>query len=68
MLCTFANNQIHRIWERTFSEDKFQAYVDAENKVEPKDWMPENTAEPLFAKSLNTLIAKLLGCSLRRIG
>jgi len=22
-------------------EDRFQAYVDAENKVEPKDWMPE---------------------------
>ena len=22
-------------------EARFQAYVDAENKVEPKDWMPE---------------------------
>lgn len=29
-------------------EDRFQAYVDAENKVEPKDWMPEKYRKTLI--------------------
>lgn len=29
-------------------EDRFQQYVDAENKVEPKDWMPEKYRKTLI--------------------
>jgi ring-1,2-phenylacetyl-CoA epoxidase subunit PaaA len=29
-------------------EDRFQAYVDGENKVEPKDWMPEKYRKTLI--------------------
>lgn len=29
-------------------EERFQAYVDAENKVEPKDWMPEKYRKTLI--------------------
>lgn len=33
----------------TFSlEERFQAYVDGENKVEPKDWMPEKYRQTLI--------------------
>ena len=28
-------------------EERFQAYVDGENKVEPKDWMPEKYRKTL---------------------
>ncbi|KAB2810214.1 1,2-phenylacetyl-CoA epoxidase subunit PaaA [Phaeocystidibacter luteus] len=29
-------------------EERFQAYVDAENKIEPKDWMPERYRKTLI--------------------
>lgn len=29
-------------------EEKFQAYIDAENKIEPKDWMPEKYRQTLI--------------------
>ncbi|NVK03385.1 MAG: 1,2-phenylacetyl-CoA epoxidase subunit A [Flavobacteriia bacterium] len=29
-------------------EERFQAYVDAENKIEPKDWMPEKYRKTLI--------------------
>ena len=29
-------------------DQKFQDYVDAENKVEPKDWMPEDYRKHLI--------------------
>ena len=35
--------EIRNIMGEEFSlEHRFQAYIDAENKIEPKDWMPEN--------------------------
>lgn len=34
--------------KETSLEDRFQHYVDAENKVEPKDWMPEKYRKTLI--------------------
>lgn len=34
--------------ETTSLEDNFQAYVDAENKIEPKDWMPDHYRKTLI--------------------
>ena len=31
-------------------ENRFQQKIDDEIRIEPKDWMPENTGKHLFAR------------------
>ena len=42
-------------------EDKFQAYVDAENKVEPKDWMPEKYRRTLIRQISQHAHSEIIG-------
>ena len=42
-------------------EDKFQAYVDAENKVEPKDWMPEKYRQTLIRQISQHAHSEVIG-------
>ncbi len=42
-------------------EDKFQSYVDAENKVEPKDWMPEKYRRTLIRQISQHAHSEIIG-------
>ena len=42
-------------------EEKFQAYVDAENKVEPKDWMPEKYRKTLVRQISQHAHSEIIG-------
>ena len=42
-------------------EDKFQSYVDAENKVEPKDWMPEKYRKTLIRQISQHAHSEIIG-------
>ena len=42
-------------------EEKFQAYVDAENKVEPKDWMPEKYRKTLVRQISQHAHSEVIG-------
>ena len=42
-------------------EDKFQAYVDAENRVEPKDWMPEKYRKTLIRQISQHAHSEIIG-------
>lgn len=46
----------------------FQARIDNDEKIEPKDWMPESIARHTFVKFHNTHIPKLLECCPKEIG
>jgi ring-1,2-phenylacetyl-CoA epoxidase subunit PaaA len=62
-LCfNFVNDQIHRYMGTNISlEEKFQAYVDAENKVEPKDWMPEKYRKTLVRQISQHAHSEVIG-------
>jgi ring-1,2-phenylacetyl-CoA epoxidase subunit PaaA len=46
----------------TFSlEERFQAYVDAENKVEPKDWMPEKYRQTVIRQVSQHAHSEIIG-------
>ena len=49
------------------SEDKFQAYVDAENGVEPKDWMPEKYRKTLIRQISQHAHNEIIGMQPRPI-
>lgn len=42
-------------------EERFQAYVDAENKVEPKDWMPEKYRQTLIRQISQHAHSEIIG-------
>jgi ring-1,2-phenylacetyl-CoA epoxidase subunit PaaA len=42
-------------------EERFQAYVDAENKVEPKDWMPEKYRKTLIRQISQHAHSEVIG-------
>lgn len=42
-------------------EERFQAYVDAENKVEPKDWMPEKYRQTLIRQISQHAHSEVIG-------
>jgi ring-1,2-phenylacetyl-CoA epoxidase subunit PaaA len=42
-------------------EDKFQSYVNAENKVEPKDWMPEKYRRTLIRQISQHAHSEIIG-------
>ena len=42
-------------------EDKFQSYVDAEKKVEPKDWMPEKYRRTLIRQISQHAHSEIIG-------
>lgn len=42
-------------------EEKFQAYVDGENKVEPKDWMPEKYRKTLVRQISQHAHSEVIG-------
>jgi ring-1,2-phenylacetyl-CoA epoxidase subunit PaaA len=42
-------------------EEKFQDYVDAENKVEPKDWMPDNYRKTLVRQISQHAHSEIIG-------
>jgi ring-1,2-phenylacetyl-CoA epoxidase subunit PaaA len=46
----------------TFSlEERFQAYVDAENKIEPKDWMPEKYRQTVIRQVSQHAHSEIIG-------
>ena len=62
MCFNFVNDQIHRYMGTNISiEEKFQAYVDAENKVEPKDWMPEKYRKTLVRQISQHAHSEVIG-------
>src|SRR6056300_1190389 len=63
LLCfNFVNDQIHRYMGTNISlEEKFQDYVDAENKVEPKDWMPDNYRKTLVRQISQHAHSEIVG-------
>lgn len=62
MCFNFVNDQIHRYMGTNVSlEEKFQAYVDAENKVEPKDWMPEKYRKTLVRQISQHAHSEVIG-------
>ena len=62
MCFNFVNDQIHRYMGTNISlEEKFQAYVDAENKVEPKDWMPEKYRKTLVRQISQHAHSEVMG-------
>ena len=62
MCFNFVNDQIHRYMGTNISlEEKFQAYVDAENKVEPKDWMPEKYRKTLVRQISQHAHSEIIG-------
>lgn len=42
-------------------EERFQAYVDAENKIEPKDWMPEKYRQTLIRQISQHAHSEVIG-------
>lgn len=42
-------------------EERFQAYVDGENKVEPKDWMPEKYRQTLIRQISQHAHSEIIG-------
>ena len=42
-------------------EERFQAYVDAENKIEPKDWMPEKYRKTLIRQISQHAHSEVIG-------
>lgn len=42
-------------------EERFQAYVDAENKVEPKDWMPEKYRKTVIRQVSQHAHSEIIG-------
>lgn len=42
-------------------EERFQAYVDAENKIEPKDWMPEKYRKTLIRQISQHAHSEIIG-------
>ena len=42
-------------------EDRFQAYVDGENKIEPKDWMPEKYRKTLIRQISQHAHSEVIG-------
>jgi len=42
-------------------EERFQAYIDAENKVEPKDWMPEKYRQTLIRQISQHAHSEIIG-------
>lgn len=42
-------------------EERFQAYVDAENKIEPKDWMPEKYRKTLIRQVSQHAHSEVIG-------
>ena len=40
-------------------EEIFEARIARDEKIEPKDWMPENIGKRIFVKSVNMRIQKL---------
>ena len=49
-------------------EENFQTYVDGENKVEPKDWMPEKYRRTLIRQISQHAHSEIVGMQPEAIG